>query len=261
MGLLALSSCQAPGPDPALPDSPHTLVFEMKTKERTYDGCVAGSPDCAYIRFDYPVIAEAPEGTAIESVTETIRAFLLQPLHEGEDVAETAQVLDGFIEDYRQFRAKQPRSEQVWFLERKAFVVGNRPDVLSLSFSEKSYLGGAQGSETLLFLNIDPQSGGTIALDEVLRQGAHDTLVKLAETRFRQVRQIDEGTSLAEAGFTFPNGEFHLTENFSIGAKGLTFYYNPYEVGPYALGPTELLLTYSELRDLVKPRYLENEPT
>lgn len=46
---------------------------------------------------------------------------------------------------------------------------------------------------------------------------------------------------------------FALTENFWIGPKGLTFYYNPYEIAPWALGTTELLLTYREIRDLIKP--------
>ena len=41
-------------------------------------------------------------------------------------------------------------------------------------------------------------------------------------------------------------------DNFSIGAQGITFSYI-YEIASYADGPTELLLTYREIKDLLKP--------
>jgi hypothetical protein len=33
--------------------------------------------------------------------------------------------------------------------------------------------------------------------------------------------------------------------------SGLLFYYNPYEIAPYAVGPTELLLTYEALEPIM----------
>lgn len=39
----------------------------------------------------------------------------------------------------------------------------------------------------------------------------------------------------------------------SIGATGIAFFYNIYEIASYADGPTELLLTYHEITDLLKP--------
>jgi Protein of unknown function (DUF3298) len=272
LGLVVL--CCQPGPPPSRPpEASERLLFSMKTKEKTFDGCVAGAEGCAYVRFDYPVVVEAPRGVEIGSITESIREFLDRPLREQEQEQgqgqgqehgerETATAItDRFIEDYRAFRAKEPRSGQVWYVERKAFVLESTPHLLSLSFSERSYLGGNERIATLRFRNLDPGTGTDLSLSDVLRPGAEEKLRILAESRFREARGIEEGKRLDEAGFTFERGEFRLTDNFSLGAKGLTFYYNAAEVGAASLGPTEILLTYPEITDLIDPRFVSDEAT
>ncbi|WP_307756505.1 DUF3298 domain-containing protein [uncultured Alistipes sp.] len=56
----------------------------------------------------------------------------------------------------------------------------------------------------------------------------------------------DEG--LTEQGFF--SEYIALTENFRITADGITFYYNPYEIGCYALGSVEVAMTREELEEL-----------
>lgn len=260
--LVVLGSCQALEPPSRAPhEAPECLVFDMKAKERTFDGCIAGADGCAYVRFDYPVVVEAPEGAAVEAVTQTIVDFLSQPLRSDEEPMTLTALMDSFIEQYRQFHAKEPRSGDVWYLERKAFVLESEPNLLSLSFSERSYLGGEDRSSTLRFRNLDPSSGSELSLPDLLRPGAEEKLRTLAEARFRKVRKIEDGASLDAAGFTFDKGAFRLTDNFSLGDKGLTFYYNTSEIAPAALGPTEILLTYPEIADLIDPHYLPDQAT
>ena len=161
-------------------------------------------------------------------------------------------LMTGFIDEYRALKQSMPDDSQPWFLERKVFVLHNTPEVLGLSLSERLFTGGAHRSATLTFQNLDPRTGAEIQLSELLVDGYEVELLPLAEARFRRVRAIAEGMSLADAGFTFENGAFSLTENFAIGVDGLTFYYNRYEVAAYAVGPTEILLSYDELNALMK---------
>lgn len=233
----------------------------MATKEKTYADCIAGADGCTYIRFDFPVVTEAPPGLAVGAISEAIESFLLRPLREDAETKTPTQLMESFLDDYRAFREREPRSAQHWFLERKAFVLTNRPSVLSLSLRENSYLGGAHGITTLQFVNLDPRSGTPLALDDVIDDGAAPELLALAEARFRKVRNLEEGASLAEAGFQFPSGQFELTPNFALGEDGLTFYYNPYEIAPYALGPTEIVLGYDEIRELLDPKFLSDPST
>ena len=78
-------------------------------------------------------------------------------------------------------------------------------------------------------------------------------LTQIAEKHFGESKGLKLTDSPSEAGYEFPNDTFALNDNFSIGAKGITFLYNTYEIALYADGPTELFLTYHEIKDLLKP--------
>jgi hypothetical protein len=67
------------------------------------------------------------------------------------------------------------------------------------------------------------------------------------------MKGLKPADSLKHAGYEFPHDAFALNDNFSIGANGITFFYNPYEIASYADGPTELLMTYREINELIKP--------
>jgi hypothetical protein len=54
-------------------------------------------------------------------------------------------------------------------------------------------------------------------------------------------------------GWDFTNANnFKLAKNVAIERKGLVFMYNSYEIGPYAAGAPEVLITWEELKDLRK---------
>lgn len=250
---LAACGPGTPGKESAAP--PPVLAFEMQSREMTYEDCVAGSEGCTYIRFDYPTVVEAPVGTAVEAITGAIDSFLEAPLRPEEEPSSVNALMTRFLSDYAAFKTSQPSSGESWFLERKAFVLRSAPNLLSLSFLERSYLGGAHGLATVRYQNLDPVTGAEKLLTDLLKDGALAELTRLAEARFRQVRGVAEGTTLKDAGFTFENDAFALAQNFSLRDDGLAFYYNPYDVAPYAMGPTEIVLTRDEIRDLLKAEY------
>ncbi len=254
--LAFLTACAPGGPEGGsiAPPAP-VLAFEMQTREMTYEDCVAGSAGCTYIRFDYPMVVEAPVGTAVEVVTSAIDSFLEAPFHQDEPPTSVNALMARFLSDYAAFKASEPKSAASWFLERKAFVLRSTPNLLSLSFSERSYLGGAHGLATVHYLNLDPATGGRKVLTDIVKEGVVPDAIALAEARFRQVRGIAEGTTLKDAGFTFENDAFVLSDNFAMREDGLAFYYNPYDVAPYAMGATEIVLSQDEVRDLLKPEY------
>jgi len=255
LAILALAAACGPSPPEADPTPPPVLTFEMQTREMTYEDCVAGSEGCTYIRFDYPTVVEAPVGTSVGAVASAIDSFLEAPLHEGEGPTSVNALMARFLSDYAAFKASEPDSAQSWFLERKAFVLRSAQNLVSLSFSERSYLGGAHGLATVHFLNLDPATGARKVLTDLLKEGSLPDAVALAESRFRQVRGIADGTTLKDAGFTFENDVFILPDDFALRDDGVAFYYNPYDVAPYSMGATEIVLTQDEIRDLLKPEY------
>jgi hypothetical protein len=85
-------------------------------------------------------------------------------------------------------------------------------------------------------------------LSDLLLPGAMPRLVSVAEARFRE-----------DPRFADPAIEFAVTENVSVGDRGLTLYYNPGDVVPAELGPAEIHLRYDEVDDLLAPEY-RHEP-
>ena len=77
-------------------------------------------------------------------------------------------------------------------------------------------------------------------------------LTTIAEKEFRRMRNIPDGEPLSKAGYWFENDEFYLNDNFAIVDDGLIFYFNSYEIAPYALGPAEIFLKGKQAENIVK---------
>ena len=101
-------------------------------------------------------------------------------------------------------------------------------------FDEYIYYGGAHGSPskiTLCFskeknrkLSISEASG--ISLQEISRLCYDTLLTRMSEEEFSDLSWLQEGTDPIEENY----------ESFYIENNILTIYFNPYQVGPYALG-------------------------
>ena len=59
---------------------------------------------------------------------------------------------------------------------------------------------------------------------------------------------------LKEAGYLY-SMEMFASENFILNDETITFVYNPYEIAPYAVGSIELVITYSEVSQILNPSF------
>lgn len=246
---LALAGCESTETTPPPPSEPvvDRLEFKMLSKEQTYETCLAGAEGCTYVRLDYPVLVDAPDGYAVTAITQRVFATINAAYRDEEPYPDADTLMHAFIQDYRELVLRQPSYEEPWFLERKVFVLHNTPELVSLSVTERAFTGGTQELPTVRFLNLDPRTGEDVTLGDILVDDYETELLPIAEARFRAVRGIEEEMSLSAAGFAFA-----LTDNVAIGEDGLTFYYNASEVAPASLGATEIVLDYGELAGLLK---------
>ena len=49
--------------------------------------------------------------------------------------------------------------------------------------------------------------------------------------------------------------QFYISPNFLFDIDGMTFIYQPYEIGPYSMGNIELKLSWNQLKEIIKPEY------
>ncbi|HKX17711.1 MAG TPA: DUF3298 domain-containing protein [bacterium] len=231
---------------------PAAVVYTMRTVERHGPGCSRGAPACpVYIRFHYPLIGHAPSAPVTGAINRAINDFLLAGVGEPKKFGSVAAEMAAFVRKAADYTAAYPGPG--YSEDRIVSVVYQAGGIFSLQFDLSWFLGGAHPNYTRTFANFDVRTGRQIRLADVLVARYQSRLTQRAEAHFRKNKGLTPTDSLTQAGYTFPNNTFTLNDNFSIGPKGVTFFYNPYEVASYADGPTELLLAYPEIKDLLRP--------
>ena len=122
-------------------------------------------------------------------------------------------------------------------------------DWMNYQMAYYSYRGGVHGVQTLTNLVFDKQTGRSLTEEDLLAPGYADPLTALLYGRIiENLDKEDESLAeLVEKDWVTANG------NFSVGADGVTWYFQPYEIGPYALGVVTATLSWEELKPLLKP--------
>ena len=235
--------------EPAAP----RVAYEMQTIERTLRDCPENLAPCASIALEYPKITDAPTAEAHANIDAYIRSLVLAPLEEGNEDATAEDLMERFLGGYREFAEDFPEQSSQWVMTRRAEPIHNAHGVFSVEFTEDSYTGGAHPNSSVALVSFDANSGQRLLLDDLFVEGYSQQLTAIAERAFRAERNLTAAEDLSGAGFWFENGVFRLNDNFAVVPEGLKFYFNPYEVGPYSMGPTTIVLGTESLAALIRP--------
>lgn len=132
----------------------------------------------------------------------------------------------------------------------------NDAHILSLIETGSDYMGGAHGNYGSIGYTFDVQSGKILALEDLLidKEGFYakatdyitDTLYELYdEGLYPEYKQVVADTWTGEYGV-----------KYYLDASGIVIIYNPYEVGPYAMGKAHVTLPYSTFGEYFDTNYI-----
>lgn len=219
---------------PAVPAAEETLTY----------GACNPSPCVKLLFHELGALSpEAPEAAAT-LIQEQVRRVVYAPIESAEGEYSKDRLVsevEAQFDEYLEVSDAAPTAE--WSLERVASVLYNDGKLVSVSIKNAGYLGGAHGFQDITLLVFDAQSGKRLEWGDVVSDGSKEVLLKASEAEFRRVREVPVGQSLADAGFDFSStGSFQLPANFAISSRGLHLHYNAYEVAPYVMGPTDLIV-------------------
>jgi hypothetical protein len=210
----------------------------------------------ATIDISFPVLSSS-KGTdaGLEAINKEILAKLIGMI-EGDKATTPEQVMETFEKDF--LEAMQEETEMIggWSLKFEAAIKYADEDLISLDILESTFTGGAHPLSNITYLVFSLKTGKPIELAAIVPETKRTDLTRIAEPHFRQTREMKPDESYPEAGFTFDNDTFTLNRNFLVSPSGLAFCFNQYEIGPYALGVTELVIPWSDLKPLVDPKGL-----
>ena len=114
--------------------------------------------------------------------------------------------------------------------------------------SRWSFTGGAHGMYGMECHTYSLAGGDELSSADLFSEQQLHGMETLLRKKLYEQYGADSDEELAAQGF-FPE-YISLTENFQVTPEGITFYYNPYDLGCYALGAVEVTMTREELENL-----------
>ena len=211
--------------------------------------------NCAGIIITYPKLKDESYSEVNTSIKHIIKEELLKHILETDKDLNIEDLSESFIATFEDFKKEFPDVKTPWTIEINSDLNYVNRAFLSLSTDTYSYTGGAHPNRFVQYINIDPQSGKRIEELSFFINN-EEKLKDLVERSFRKKYNIPQNGNLAEAGFQFEDNTFALTNNYGFSKAGMVFYYNSYEIAPYAEGPTEIRIPFHELKGIYKHKTL-----
>ena len=246
--LVGLAACASPSAEDSVPAGLE-LEWRERELERFSGACDTADDPCGRFTAMFPQFTLAAAPDVAERLNEAVQTLLT-----GGGPVTLAGMANELIAGFRAARQEFPgaASTQRWEERRSVRVVHHDDRLVSLRFEVYSDTGGAHPDSQTTYASWSLADGERVLLEDLLLEGYEEPLAEIGEAAFRQARGLTVDRDLEELGFRFADGRFALPDNFAVTESGLVFHYNPYEIAPYSLGPTELTITWVEIGELAR---------
>lgn len=259
--LLTLINCK--NQQPQVVTTTDSLQFSQDSLLRSYgEGCKLQDSlanNCLTINNYFLTISGNNE-VLIGSVNDTLESYIKNSLinivdMEGDQTSRYKSLsidsLCGLIADMHKSQvADYPdAASNQWFIETYSDTTFHNQKLLSVQFTEATYLGGAHPNTFTNFLNFEKSTGKTLGFDDIIKDKT--AFLKISESAFRKNQELGVEDDLEEAGYFFEKGIFALPYNFTFNQEGIYLFFNPYEAGAYAFGPIAFTIPYEEVKDVL----------
>jgi hypothetical protein len=200
-----------------------------------------------------------PADYPVANVTDSVTACIYDDFFEKASPGSDPSVLLGEARDLY-FKNYKTSNEEIytegatsfnWKKIQEIRVLHNEHDILSIENFTYGYTGGAHGLSISRFRVIDLKDGHQVTLDEIFREDYRNDLRDIINSSARTKYKLERNQSLTDAGFFTES--IDAGPNYYVTKDGIGFYYNQYEVAPFALGPIDIFITYKELGRILNP--------
>ena len=254
--LLGLAfSCKRSATNANTPVIIQELTLEQQSGADCNTADTLARTDCATVSLHWPEVQQGSEGLK-KNVSLWAGQFLgdmLNPSPDGNAAANTSleSAAQAFFDNHRQ--TEKSAMTGGWTTESDFRVLLNDGQYLTLEITGYSFQGGAHGNPSAAVATFEVQSGKQLTWDDLVTDKA--AFLALAEQKFREERadifQPVDGMEPFEFDASNP---FVLAQNYGLVPEGIYLHYVPYEVGPYAIGSTPMIVPYGESGALNKVR-------
>jgi hypothetical protein len=216
----------------------HTRVFMMEGKE-VMD--FSGSSSLSYPVFEASTVEVKWLSASLQEMRYLLRGDCPVEIPEKDEVIEVQS------EDEVEFMGEH-------FFEGGIYVVRQKKNFVLTYSHSYCYAGGAHGMPYGEYANWDLAQRTRLALRDIFKPSA-DFLPIIAKEAYTQLHRKYGQDTVNSAEELLEKPEWF--ENFALEKDGVRVQFQPYAVGPYAIGMPEILVPYSEIRHMMRPDILD----
>lgn len=165
----------------------------------------------------------------------------------------TDKAIERFIEEEKKdFRADNYSSIYTNHVTGQAKY--GRKNVINYWCKEEVFNGGAHPSTTTSILCFNATTGQQINYYNVFTLANNRKLRDALLHKLMDMNGVATINELNNLGYLEMMDMF-VSKNFALNTDSITFYYNEYEIAPYAMGPTAISLAYKDLDGIINEEY------
>jgi len=202
---------------------------------------------CAEFTISYPIFSGGDSVTVL-MLNKSVQAYVLSAVA-GNGQLPFAQALDSagwqFIEQYTEALKETPDMPMGFSTEITDTIPFMNSKVVTIQMDGYAYTGGAHPNPFGLLVSYDLSNHvKPLEITDLVRDT--NAVRPALEKAYKLSKGLKETDPLSEV--TYPDlVQLPMPSSVGVATEGIRFFYNAYEVAPYAVGASDVLLTWEQL--------------
>lgn len=164
------------------------------------------------------------------------------------------EAIENFIADEKKDFASDPMT-MTYYDHITSYGEYGMNGIINYWHTQEVFTGGAHPSTTTTILRFATETGQFVSFDQVFPLTSNKRLKEVLLGKLMQLNNVSTLDELNALGYLEMMDMF-ASKNFSLEADSVIFYYNEYDIAPYAFGPCQLAISYDELQDIINPAFV-----
>ncbi|MCC6283066.1 MAG: DUF4163 domain-containing protein [Saprospiraceae bacterium] len=239
---LCLFACNLKESKPASPPAP--LKAETRTFNKKF--CISEGL-CATFNVSMPELSGGDSVTT-KAVNHSVQSFILSTVGANESLpfpVAMDSAATQFVETFKQMHTDNPDYPMGYSMEINGTSLLLNTKVATVHLDGYSFTGGAHPNPFTTIVSYNLLDSGKVLTINALVADTN-AVRPMLETGYKQAKGMKPEDKISE--LLYPDlQQLPMPANTAVLPQGIIFYYNAYEVAPYAVGPTEVILSWEQL--------------
>ncbi len=208
------------------------------TAERTIDVTV----DLQFMKSD-------DENGENASVCNLINSLLVEMVLKQSSELNVEEAIERYIADKKaEFQADEMSGNMYDHLTGVAEY--GKTNIITYRLLEEMYTGGAHPLSVTTIYSFDAMSGEFLSLEQVFPSSNHAAITEMLTKKLIKDLGKQSIEELKADGYLDMTDMF-VSPNFALRTDSVEFYYNTYDIAPYACGPSVICLSYENIKPYI----------